>query len=61
MAATSHSGLATHSASSREPIAVTVRSSTHSSEPSRRPSRMVRVISRLRRLDSSISSVPELR
>ena len=59
--AASQSGLATHSASSREPIAVTVRSSTQSSEPSRRPSRMVRVISRLRRLDSSISSVPELR
>ena len=33
------------------PIAVTVRSSTASSEPSRRPSRIVRVISRLRRLD----------
>ena len=37
---TSVSGLASQSASSREPIAVTVRSSTASSEPSRRPSRM---------------------
>ena len=61
IAAASVSGLATQSASSREPIAVTVRSSTPSSEPSRRPSRMVRVISRLRRLASSISSVPEVR
>ena len=32
-------------------MAVTVRSSTAKSEPSRRPSRIVRVISRLRRLD----------
>ena len=59
MAAASASGLATQSASSREPMAVAVRSSTASSEPSRRPSRMVRVISRLRRLDWSISSVPD--
>ena len=42
-------------------MAVTVRSNTASSEPSRRPSRMVRVISRLRRLASSISRAVALR
>ena len=45
------------SANSREPIAVTVRSITPNSDPSRPPSRIVRVISRLRRVASSISSV----
>ena len=42
-------------------MAVAVRSNTAKSEPSRRSSRMVRLISRLRRLAWSISSVPELR
>jgi hypothetical protein len=50
-------GLAIHSANRREPIGVTEWSSTASREPSRRPSRIVREISRLRRLASSISSV----
>ena len=42
--------LASAVALSLAPIGVTVRSSTDSSDPSRRPSRMVRVISRLRRV-----------
>jgi len=45
----------------REPIAVTVWSSTAKSEPSRRPSRIVRLISRLRRVASSICNVSALR
>ena len=56
MRATSASGLASQSANSREPIAVTVRSITSSSEPSRRFSRSVCVISKLRRVAESISS-----
>ena len=42
MAARSASGLASQSANVREPIAVVVRSSAANSEPSRRPSRIVR-------------------
>ncbi len=56
MAPRSASGLASHSANSREPIGVVVRSITANSEPSRRPSRRVRVNSRLRRVASSICS-----
>ena len=47
------SGEVSQSASSRAPIGVTVRSITWSSEPSRLPSRRVRVSSRLRRVISS--------
>ena len=46
-------GDVSQSASSRAPIGVTVRSITWSSEPSRLPSRRVRVSSRLRRVISS--------
>ena len=49
-------GDVSQSASSRAPIGVTVRSMTWSSEPSRLPSRRVRVSSRLRRVISSSAS-----
>ena len=57
MAARSVSGASSQSCSSRAPIGVTVRSRTASSEPSRLPSRSVRVSSRLRRVTSSSEQV----
>ena len=57
MASRSRSGASSHSTSRRAPSAVTVRSTTPSSDPAREPSRIVRRTSRLVRVVSSSTSV----